>query len=154
MKLSPVLVFVATYALFLVSGFLFQIDLAYYRELVKPSWTPPGSVIGVVWAVLFACIAASLAILDYRIGVGSLGPWLTAALVANWFFNQAYSYLQFSRKDWFLAGIDAGIIAVTAVVVAVLAWRVSKAASLLFVPYAAWSTFATYLSFLIWSLNR
>ena len=154
MKLTPIIVFVVTYAAFLVSGFLWRIDLVYYNALSKPSWTPPGAVIGIVWAVLFACIALSLALLDAEVGVFAIGPWLTAAIVANWLANQAYSYLQFAQKDWFLAGWDAGLVALTAIAVVVLAWGISKPAALLFVPYAAWSTFATYLSFLIWSMNR
>jgi len=151
---KPVLVFVATYALFLVSGFFSQLDRAWYDALVKPTWTPPGGVIGIVWAVLFACIAASLALLEAKVGIGSLGPWLTAAIVVNWLTNQAYSYIQFTRQDWFGAGIDAALIALTAFAVVALAWRISKPAALLYVPYALWSSFATYLSFLIWSLNR
>lgn len=154
MKFSPVIVFVATYAAFIISGFLWQIDRAYYDALAKPTWTPPGGFIGIVWAVLFFCIALSLALLDAKVGILHLGWPLTACIVANWVTNQAYSYFQFAQKDWFVAGIDAGIIALTAVAVAILAWRISKPAALLFVPYAAWSTFATYLSFLIWSMNR
>jgi len=153
-KLSPIIVFVATYALFLVSGFLFRLDRGWYDALVKPSWTPPGAVIGVVWAALFFCIALSLALLDSRVGILSLGPWLAAAIVANWLTNQAYTYFQFTRHDWFGAGIDSGLVALTAFAVAALAWRISKPAALLFVPYGLWASFATYLSFLIWSLNR
>jgi len=68
--------------------------------------------------------------------------------------NQAFSYFQATRQDWFLAGWDAALIAVTAFIVAVLAGRISAWSGWLYVPYALWSSFATYLSFLIWSLNR
>lgn len=154
MKLRPIVVFVATYALFLVSSFLFRLDRVWYDALVKPSWTPSGGTIGAVWAVLFACIALSLALLDAKVGVLTLGPWLTAAIVANWITNQAYTYFQFTRQDWFAAGIDSALIAITAFAVVALAWKLSKRAALLYVPYALWASFATYLSFLIWSLNR
>jgi benzodiazapine receptor len=154
MRFTPVIVFVATYALFLVSGFLFRLDRAWYDSLVKPSWTPPGSLIGTVWAVLFFCIALSLALLDWKVGILALGPWLSAAIVVNWLANQAYTYFQFTRHDWFAAGIDSAFIAITAFAVVALAWRISKPAALLYVPYGLWATFATYLSFLISSLNR
>ena len=42
MKFTPILVFAATYALFLVSGFLFRLDRGWYDALAKPSWTPSG----------------------------------------------------------------------------------------------------------------
>jgi benzodiazapine receptor len=154
MKLTPAIVFVATYALFLVSGFLFRLDRAWYDALVKPSWTPSGGTIGIIWSVLFGCIALSLAILDWKVGIANLGWMLTAAIAVNWLSNQAYTYFQFTRQDWFGAGIDSAVVALSAFAVAVLAWRISKPAALLYVPYALWASFATYLSFLIWSLNR
>jgi benzodiazapine receptor len=154
MKLSSVLVFVATYAAFLVSGFLFRLDRVWYDALAKPAWTPSGGTIGIVWSVLFGCIALSLALLDAKVGIGAIGWALAAAIGANWLTNQAYTYFQFTRHDWFGAGIDSALVAVTAFAVVALAWRISKPAALLFVPYGLWATFATYLSFLIWSLNR
>lgn len=154
MKVSPILVFVVTYALFLISGFVFKLDLAYYNALAKPSFTPPGSVIGTVWAFLFACISLAVALLVSRVGIAEVGTWLWVVLAANWFFNQAYSYIQFVRKEWLLAAFDSGLVALTAFVFIALAWRVSRASALLFVPYALWASFATYLSYAIWALNR
>ena len=144
-KASPIIVFVVTYALFLVSGFLFRIDFAYYDALAKPSFTPPGSAIGLVWAVLFACISLAVALLDAKIGIANVGWLVGGALVANWFFNQAYSYIQFTRKEWLFATFDSALVALTAIAFIALVWRLSRPAALLFVPYAAWATFATYL---------
>jgi benzodiazapine receptor len=154
MKWSSDIVFVVTYAAFMISSFLFRIDFVYYNALAKPSFTPPGAVIGVVWAVLFACISLSVALLDAKVGIANIGTWLWVMLLANWFFNQAYSYLQFTRKDWLFAAFDSGLIALTAVGFIVLAWRISRASGWLFVPYALWASFATYLSAAVWWLNR
>jgi tryptophan-rich sensory protein len=154
MPVEPIIVFVATYVLYLLSSFVWKIDFAYYGKLVKPAWTPPGPVIGIVWGVLFACISLSLALLDAKVGILGLGVALSVAVVANWLANQAYAYLQFARKDWLAAAYDSAFICLTAVVWAVLAWPISASASLLVVPYIVWTAFATYLSWLIWSLNR
>lgn len=154
MKPSSIVVFVVTYAAFLVSGFLFRIDLVYYEALVKPSFTPPGSVIGIVWAVLFACIALAVAVLDARVGLANVGVWVWVMLISNWFFNQAYSYIQFVRRDWLLAAFDSGLVALTAIAFIALVWKVSRPSAWLFVPYALWASFATYLSAVIWALNR
>jgi tryptophan-rich sensory protein len=147
-------VFVATYAAFLVSGFLFRLDRGWYDALAKPTWTPPGGVIGLVWAVLFFCIALSYALLDAKVGIANVGAALMAAIAVNWLSNQMYTYWQFTRHDWTAAGIDSAVVAISAFVVAALAWRVSKTAAALLVPYGLWATFATYLSFLIGSMNR
>lgn len=154
MKLSSVAVFVGTYAVFLVSGYLFRIDLVYYDALIKPAFTPPGAVIGIVWAVLFAMIALALAVLDSKIGIANVPPAIAAVVVANWFFNQAYSYIQFVRKEWLFAAFDSGLVALTACAFVFLAWKTSRAAAWLFVPYALWASFATYLSYAVWALNR
>jgi benzodiazapine receptor len=151
---SPVLVFVVTYALFLVSGFLFHIDFVYYDALAKPSFTPPGKVIGLVWAFLFACISLSVALLDAKVGIAHVGGAVGSVLVANWLFNQAYSYIQFTRKEWLRAAFDSALIALTAFAYVALAWGVSPLSAWLFVPYALWACFATYLSYAIWALNR
>ncbi len=154
MNWSPVLVFVVTYALFLVSGFLFHIDFVYYDALAKPSFTPPGKVIGLVWAFLFACISLSVALLDAKVGIPHVGWAVGSVLVANWLFNQAYSYIQFTRKEWLPAAFDSALIALTAFAYVALAWGVSPLSAWLFVPYALWACFATYLSYAIWALNR
>jgi tryptophan-rich sensory protein len=154
MRVEAVLAFVATFGLFLVSGFLFRLDLVYYNALAKPAYTPPGAVIGLVWALLFACISLAVALLVAQLGLPKVSGWLWAALAANWFFNQAYSYIQFVRKDWLLAAFDSGFVALTAVAFIILVWNVSRPSAWLFVPYAAWASFATYLSYAVWALNR
>jgi benzodiazapine receptor len=153
-RIEPVIAFVATYAAFLVSGFLFRLDLAYYDALAKPWYTPPGWVIGLVWALLFGCISLAVALLVSQVGVANVSVWLWVALAANWFVNQAYSYIQFVRKDWLLAALDSGLVALTAIAFIALAWNLSRPSAWLFVPYAAWATFATYLSYAVWALNR
>jgi benzodiazapine receptor len=154
MKLTPIIVFVATYALFLVSGFLFRLDLAYYDALAKPWYTPPGAVIGLVWTVLFALISASVAGLVDKVGFAGVGTWLWLALASNWFLNQAYSYIQFTRKEWLFAAFDSGILTLTGIAFIALVWNVNRTSAWLFVPYAAWTAFATYLSYAVWALNR
>ena len=154
MKVSPVVVFIVTYGAFLVSGFLFRIDLPYYNALAKPALTPPGYVIGIVWAVLFGLISLSVALLDAKVGIANIGWWLGGILLANWFFNQAYSYIQFVRKDWLFAAFDSGLLTITGIVFILLAWKVNRTSAWLFVPYTMWTAFATWLSYAFWALNR
>jgi tryptophan-rich sensory protein len=103
----------------------------WYAALAKPSWTPPGWIFGPVWAVLYVMIAAA-GWLAWRGGA-------TAAL-AVWALG--------------LAALDIVALALTIVLFIALAWRSSPAASLLFVPYLAWVSFAAALNITIWQLNR
>ncbi|BBP91785.1 hypothetical protein BsIDN1_54030 [Bacillus safensis] len=63
-----IVVFFITYALFSIAGFLFPIDREWYDALNKPEWTPGGGVIAAVWAVLFALISLSAAIIYGKYG--------------------------------------------------------------------------------------
>ncbi|RJQ56353.1 MAG: tryptophan-rich sensory protein [Actinobacteria bacterium] len=153
-KLPSILVFFITYALFSIAGFLFPVDRQWYQALSKPSWTPSGSTIGVVWALLFGLIALSVAGL-YQAGALRGENWvLIAVLAANYVFNQGFSYVQFARKDLLLAAADAGLVAATSLALALLSWRHSRLASIALVPYVLWSTFATFLSWTVYQMNR
>lgn len=98
MKKSSIIVFLLTYGLFYVSSILFPIDRAWYDALEKPSWTPPGMTIGIVWAVLYGLIALSVAIIYNKYGFKPKTFWFIFLL--NYIFNQAFSYFQFSQKKF------------------------------------------------------
>lgn len=76
-----------------------------------------------------------------------------AVFVAQLGLNAAWSWLFFG---WHLIGWAlVEIVALLAAIVATIALfrRVSRAAALLLVPYAAWVTFAVLLNAAIWRLN-
>ncbi|EEM41129.1 hypothetical protein bthur0004_29200 [Bacillus thuringiensis serovar sotto str. T04001] len=98
MKKSSIIVFLLTYGLFYVSSVLFPINRTWYDALEKPSWTPPGMTIGMIWAVLFGLIALSVAIIYNNYGFKPKTFWFVFLL--NYIFNQAFSYFQFSQKKF------------------------------------------------------
>ncbi|AZB44108.1 tryptophan-rich sensory protein [Bacillus sp. FJAT-42376] len=152
--LRSIFIFIITYALFSISGFLFQIDQTWYNALIKPEWTPGGGTIGLIWAVLFACIAASITIIDRKLkGLAKAAPLFWVILILNYVSNQLFSFFQFTQKNLGLASIDCAIVAITALILAVLAFRIQKFSGLLLIPYVLWTFFATYLSFTFYSMN-
>ncbi|SDJ52184.1 TspO/MBR family protein [Bacillus sp. cl25] len=98
MKKSSIIVFLLTYGLFYVSSVLFPIERTWYDALEKPSWTPSGMTIGMIWAVLFGLIALSVAIIYNNYGFKSKTFWFLFLL--NYICNQAFSYFQFSEKKF------------------------------------------------------
>ncbi|WP_082233525.1 TspO/MBR family protein [Halobacillus massiliensis] len=76
-----------------------------------------------------------------------------ALLILNYLFNQLFSYFQFGQKDLLLAFIDSVLVALTALFLSVLLWKISKVSSLLLIPYILWSSFAVYLAFTIYRMN-
>ncbi|MBJ7571970.1 tryptophan-rich sensory protein [Bacillus halotolerans] len=149
---GAIVVFIITYALFSAADYLFPIDQNWYHSLKKPDWTPSGSTIGIIWAVLFALISLSAAIVFAKCSFKKAKSFWLAFLI-NYVLNQAFSYFQFTQKNLLAASIDCLLVAITALVVIIIAKVYSRAASWLLVPYFLWSAFATVLSFTIYSMN-
>lgn len=145
-------VFVITYALFSAAGYLFPVDQEWYNSLKKPDWTPSGTAIGIIWAILFALISLSAAVVYAAFSFkGAKSFWFT--LLINYVLNQAFSYFQFTQKNLLAASLDCLLVAITAIVLLIIAKKYSRAASYLLLPYFLWSAFATFLSFTINSMN-
>jgi tryptophan-rich sensory protein len=151
MKKSSILVFILIMASFYAASILFPIDRSWYEALNKPSWTPSGQTIGIIWAVLFVMIALSASIIYNQYGFKPIGFWIV--FLINYVFNQAFSYFQFDQKNLFAASIDALLIAITALLLIIIASRLNKASAWLLLPYFLWSSFATFLSWTIFSMN-
>ncbi|CAM4185116.1 membrane protein [Bacillus manliponensis] len=151
MSRVSVIVFLIIYALFYVSSILFPVDYMWYNSLEKPDWTPSGMTIGVVWFVLFGLIALAATIIYSKYKFQPVLFW--SLLVLNYIFNQAFSYFQFGQKDLLLATIDCFLVAVTTLLLLVSSSKLSKIAPYLLVPYFLWSSFATYLSWVIYRMN-
>ena len=122
---------------------------AWYAALQKPAWTPPGWLFGPVWTVLYVMIALAGWIAWRRQGwSAATGLWLVALAA-----NGAWSWLFFGRQAIGAALVDILVLWLAIAAFIVATWRASRSASLLFVPYLAWVSFATALNAAIWRLN-
>ncbi len=123
-----------------------------YRELVRPSWAPPGWVFGPVWTFLYALM-----------GIAAWLVWRARALagvrralvlfIVQLAANALWTWLFFV---WRLGGVAFGeILLLWALILAnmFLFWRLNKVAGALLFPYLAWVSFASALNFAIWRLN-
>lgn len=123
---------------------------AWYAALTKPGWTPPSGLFAPVWTALYVMIATAGALVWLRAPHAgpALGFW--AAQLA---LNGLWSWLFFGLERPGLAALD--IVALLAAIIAtvVACWRVTRAAALLLLPYAAWVAYATALNLAIWRLN-
>ncbi len=143
-----VLPFLVVVALIGMVGATFEPG-AWYEALSKPPWTPPNWLFAPVWTALYAMIAVAGWLGWQAEGTGGLtGLWIGQLIL-----NGAWSWLMFSRHGIGEALVD--IIALWIVVAAftIRAWPASRIASLLFMPYLAWTGFAAALNFGIWVRN-
>lgn len=120
-----------------------------YAALQTPSWAPPSSVFGPVWTVLYVMIAVAGWLLWRTAGRGPALVWWGVQLL----LNLAWSPLFFGLGRYGLALVDIVALWLAIAATIVVAWRRSRAAALLLVPYLAWVTFATALNAAVVRLN-
>lgn len=136
-----------------VAGLLTTLGMERYSAVEKPALTPPEIVFPIVWTILYALMA-----------VGAARVWLTeeseekdkglklyvVQLGMNFlwsilFFNfQAYGFSFF----WLL-----GLLSVI-VLMTLTFYKSDRIAAYLQIPYILWVSFAGYLNFMVWLLNR
>lgn len=123
---------------------------AWYQNLIKPAFQPPGIVFSIVWTVLYGLIAASLSLSVYNPDTPVKTLWLHAA---NGILNVLWSYTFFSLHN------PGGALLVLLLMIAVsiaLYTNVRKnnaVAAYLLIPYMVWLAFALYLNYEIAFLN-
>lgn len=121
----------------------------WYAGLEKPPFNPPNWVFGPVWFTLYVMIAIAgwRTAIAGAFGLG-MGLW-TVQMALNW----AWSPTFFIAENLWLA--LAVIIPMLAAIIGFVIerWNRDRAAALLFLPYAAWVSFATLLNVSLAVLN-
>ena len=126
----------------------------WYTTLVKPWFTPPGSVISVVWIALFVLMGLSL-FLIWQKGISSANSKIALGVFAfQLLVNVLWSYAFFGLQSP-LAGIVVIVVLWLLILQSIIRfWSISKDAALLLFPYIIWVSFAAFLNYTIWGLNR
>lgn len=126
----------------------------WYQTLQKPSWSPPESLFGQVWSVLYLIIFISFGMVFYKAASKDI-PWLVALPFGlNLLFNFAFTPLQFGLKNNLLASIDILLVFGTLIWALIAIWPHMRWVALVNVPYLLWGLFATALQLSITYLNR
>jgi tryptophan-rich sensory protein len=137
----------------LVGGYLTNTSVdSWYLTLEKPSWNPPGWVFGPVWTVLYILIAISgwLVWIQPKSEKRTRALWIYGVQL---FLNLIWTGFFFYLQSPLLGLLD--IIALLAFIIwtMVAFWPLSRASSLLLIPYLLWTAYAVTLNFALWYLN-
>jgi translocator protein len=125
----------------------------FYSQLAVPSWAPPGSLFGPVWTTLYALMGVSAWLVWRRHGFAGARAGLVL-FVVQLAVNALWSWLYFK---WRLGlGSLIEVVILWALILATIRhfWRLSRPAAWLLLPYLAWVTFATALTYATWQLNK
>jgi len=122
----------------------------WYSGLVKPSFNPPDWLFPPAWTVLYILVAiAGWRTFQAHPRSLAMGFWY-----AQLALNFAWSPVMFSLHAMALALIIIVVLLISIVGFIFLQWPRDRTAALLFVPYAAWVSFATLLNGALWQLNN
>jgi translocator protein len=125
---------------------------AFYAELSRPGWAPPGSVFGPVWTLLY--IMMGLAVwLVWREPGSAVRRRALVLYVVQLVLNALWSVLFFHQRHGALAFADILVLWVLIVVTAGAFWRVRGLSAALLFPYLLWVSFAAVLNYSVWRLN-
>ena len=124
----------------------------WYAPLAKPSWNPPNWIFGPVWSALYFCMAVAAWLVwrqggfwQARMPLGLFGVQLA--------LNVLWSCIFFGLENPGLAFVEVLVLWVAIAATMIVFWQRSMIAGILFVPYLAWVSFASFLNFMIWRLN-
>lgn len=123
-----------------------------YQSLNQPPLAPPSWLFPVVWTILFILmgIAAYLVFLSDPICRKTALTVYAIQLIVNFFWSPIF----FNLKAYLFAFIWLILLWVLVAVTIRLFSQCSKTAGWMLVPYLIWVTFAGYLNFGVWMLNR
>jgi translocator protein len=125
----------------------------WYLALRKPWWQPPDWAFAPAWTLIYA-LAALAGVLAWRHARSRAERQRILLLFAvNALLNVAWSELFFGlqRPDWALIETVPFWLSILVLIVAL--WPISRAASLVLVPYALWVAFAAWLNLAVVRLN-
>lgn len=123
---------------------------SWYKALKKPSITPPSWVFAPIWAILYALMGISAAMITANKNYIKSMSFFSVQLM----FNFLWSIIFFGLHLPLIAFIDILLLLTSIILTFRNFLRISKPAAVLLIPYILWVSFATVLNFKIWRLNN
>jgi len=148
----------ASIAVALAAGFvgsLFTIPSipTWYAQLVKPSFTPPSWVFGPVWTFLYVLMGIAFFLAwrkDFKgagkgVAIGAYGLQLA--------LNVLWSAVFFGMHSAIGGLVVIALLWLSIAGTIMVFFRISKPAAWLLLPYLLWVSFASFLTYAVWTLN-
>ena len=138
-----------------LSAFLTRNSMNIYESIITPPLSPPSILFPIVWTILFILMGISSAMI-YTTDTSPL-PQRKSALYTyalSLIFNFFWSIIFFGGRAYLLAFIWLIILWLLIFRTIVKYSKINPLAAILQIPYLLWVTFAGYLNFAIWILNK
>lgn len=137
-----------------VAGLLTRNAMQDFQMLTKPPLSPPGWLFPIVWTILYTLMGISAYII--RTSDASYEQIDDALMIYRYqlIVNFLWSIFFFNFEWYFFSFIWILLLWVLIILMIRSFSKISKTAAYLNIPYLLWVTFAAYLNFGIWWLNR
>lgn len=125
-----------------------------FATVVKPPLSPPAWLFPLVWTILYTLMGIS----SYLIAESGASEEEIAQARAIYYFQLALNFLWpllfFGLNWYFLAFLELIALWIAVFLMIKKFGEISPTAAYINVPYIIWLTFAAYLNFGVWWLNR
>lgn len=157
MDTQPWLVLILFFAICLGAGGLGSFFTAHsvrdwYPRLRKPPGTPPGWVFGPVWTTLYVLMAISAWLVWREYHRGAFPALLI--FFAQLALNVAWSGIFFGSRMPGVALAEIVLLWLSIAFNLLIFYSLLPTSALLLLPYWLWVSYATYLNFGFWRLNK
>ena len=133
-----------------LSAFLTRDSMDIYNYIAVPAFAPPSSVFPIVWTILYVLMAVSVTLVyegsPKSSGIVAYGLQLLVNFIWPLFF--------FNGRMFSASFVVLIILWLLVILMIYEFYKVNKTAAYLQIPYLLWLTFAAYLNWNIYLLNR
>ena len=138
-----------------LAAFITQNDMNLYSEIILPPLAPPSVLFPIIWSILYTLMGISAAIIYLqRTNSPNAAKDALSVYGINLVLNFMWSILFFKFRVFLFSFI--WLLALLATIIKMIFdfVKIKPIAGYLQIPYAVWVSFAGYLNFAIWWLNR
>jgi len=125
----------------------------WYPTIKKPSWNPPGKVFAPVWTVLYLMKAVAGWMVWERLPQKGFSVPMVLFFI-QLVLNAIWSVVFFGLRSPGWAFLEVILLCVIIELTMINFWGVYWVAGVLFLTYLLWVSFAAFLNFTVWRLNR
>lgn len=125
---------------------------AFYAQLNRPPWAPPGWLFGPVWTILYTLMGLA-AWLVWREPASRERTRALLLFVVQLAINALWSWLFFAWQQGAWALVDVLLLLALIATTIAAFWPIRRLAAALLVPYLLWVGFASALTWAVWQRN-
>jgi translocator protein len=124
----------------------------FYQQLIRPEWAPPAWIFAPVWTILYLLMGIDAWLVwreqGFRAARISLSLYIIQLAI-----NALWTWLFFVWRLGEIAFIEIIILWILILCTLIAFWRVRIIYGILLMPYLAWVSFASVLTYVTWKLN-